>query len=326
MIFFDKFPVSMRKGAIILIVSVLALLGLFLMSSERSPKVPRDTKRLSVVTTFVPLYVFTKNVAGSAASVENLLPGGVGPHEYAPTPSDVARLGKADVIIKQGGIDDWVDILIMATTGKDRRIIVAGSGIAPHTGPPGITLNGQTVVSSPTLPLVKPTSDDPHVWLDPFLAVREVERIRDGLMAADPTRREVYARNAEVYMLQLLELDHEIRGALGPLTEREFVTFHPAFRYFAYEYELVEVAAIEEVPGEEPSPAQLVRLADEVKKRGVRVIFSEPQFSPRIVETLARDYGLRIATLDPLETGELRADYYEEVMRKNAQAIVEALR
>lgn len=316
----------MRRGAIIITVFILAVVGLFLMRSSGIRESAPTGDRLKVVTTFAPLYVFAKNVAGDAVLVDNLLPSGVGPHEYAPTPSDLARLADADVIIKQGGIDDWVDTLISATERNNRQIVVAGSGIPPHTGRPSMTPDGSPLVTSPRLPLIKPTTDDPHRWLDPFLAVTEVERIRDGLMTARPTHRDRYARNAEIYLLKLLDLDREIRAMLEPLTQREFVTFHPAFRYFAYEYELVEVASIEEVPGEEPSPAELARLADEVQQRGVRVIFSEPQFSPRIVETLARDYGLRIVELDPLETGELRADYYEEVMRKNAQAIVEALR
>lgn len=315
----------MRSASLVLIIIALGLAGFFVFRGARELGRPPSLK-LHIVTTFIPMYIFTKNITRDLAEVENLLPRGVGPHDYAFTPSDVTKVARADLIVKHGrGIDDWVGEVIRAAGRNDLTVIVASEGIEPHTGPPGFSPEDGSVVPAAPAPLVKPDPEDPHIWIDPFLAVAEVERIRDGLMARDPAQAGEYARNAETYLLRLLTLDGEIREAFRALPRRDFVAFHPAFRYFAYEYELREVAAIEEIPGEAPSPAALARIADEVERTGVNVIFSEPQFLPQIVETLARDYGLRVAELDPLETGETRPDYYEEVMRLNVQAIVNAL-
>lgn len=294
----------------IVILVVLGALWWFTIPQEDET----EDDRLQVVTTFAPLYIFAANVARDAAHVENLLPSGVGPHDYSFSPRDVAKIADADVVIKQGrGIDDWVDEVIRAAGKTDIKVIVASDGIEAHTGTPDIASS-----------LVRPDVDDPHSWLDPFLVAQEVENIRDGLMAEDPGSSEIYARNAEEYILKLLELDSEIHTAFRDLLERNFVSFHPAFRYFAYEYGLREVGVIEEIPGREPTPQELARLIEDVRRAGVKVIFSEPQFSPKIVELLHRDYNLEIAELDPLETGEFRVDYYEKVIRKNIATLVSA--
>lgn len=312
-----------RYAIIFLLLILLGIGGFFVFRGAREI---RPTEKLQVVTTFLPMYVFAKNVAGDLADVENLLPRGAAPHDYAFEPSDILKVAKADVVIKNGrGIDDWLDAAVSAAGRADLRVITASDGIEPHTGSAGFSPQADFEAPAPKLPLQKPDPKDSHVWLDPFLAIKEVENIRNSLMAADPANANGYARNAEEYLLKLLALDTEIRQDLAKLSKREFVAFHSAFRYFAYEYELREVAVIEEFPGKDPTPAELAKLAKDIEKYNVKVIFSEPQFSPKIVETLARDYGLRIAQLDPFETGDLDVRYYEEVMRKNVQTIVEAL-
>lgn len=339
-----------------LFIGLIVLIGTvaFISLTPRTGEPERgDGGKLHIVTTFAPLFIFTANIVGDTAQIENLLPSGVGPHDYSFTPADVVKIANADVVIKQGrGLDDWVDEVIRAVGRENLTIIVASEGIEPHTGTSAFDPSGGSVEMTTNSPgvavssrqrstrppalgsqavdflvqsdLVRPDSDDPHLWLDPFLAMQEVERIRDGLMIADPQHRDIYAREAERYLLDLLALDREIRAVLADLPKHDFVAFHPAFRYFAYEYGLREVGVIEEVPGEEPSPQELVRLVEDVRRARVEVIFSEPQFSPKIVELLARDYGLRIAELDPLETGEFRRDYYEEIIRKNVATLVRA--
>ncbi len=313
----------MKQLVLIVGILILGFLAVFLPMTKKNIQ---PGGQLRVLTTFLPLYVFTQNVAGQAAIVENLLPNGVGPHGFVFSPAEVKKISQAQLVIKQGIIDDWVDKILAAADQADLPVVTAGQGILPHTGAPRFDLEARVETNNFSAGLLeRPKADDPHQWLDPFLAVQEVERIRDGLMLVDPDNREIYARQAEAYILKLLALDQEIRLALEKIKSREFVSFHPAFRYFAYEYGLREVGAIKEIPDQEPTPIELGRLVRQIQGFGVRAIFSEPQFSPKIVEILARDYGLRIVELDPLETGEFRADYYEEVMRKNVKAIVSAL-
>lgn len=318
----------MHKKSLIFVFAVIFLIivgGFFLFQKDVQKEGSGDG--LQVVTTFTPLYIFTKNITHEIADVQNLLPSGVGPHDYSFTPSDVVKLSNADVVVKQGrGLDDWVNDAIKAAGRNDILVIDASKGIEPHTGPTGITLDNGLISENPHGPLVKPTPEDPHIWIDPFLAIGEVENIRNGLMSIDEENAVNYAKNAEEYLLKLLMLDEEIRNVLDDLSNRDFVTFHPAFRYFAYEYGLREVAVIEDVPGKEITPGDLMKLVNSVKSAAVSVIFSEPQFSPRIVETLANDYGLRIVELDPLETGELDPSYYELVTRNNVQAIVDSFK
>lgn len=317
----------MRGRVIILILIVVVVLvgGLSFGLHKQEQPLVRDPNKLQVVTTFAPLYIFTKNIVGDHAEVHNLLSRGVGPHDYSFTPSDVKTIAEADVLIKQGRhLDEWVDEVVAAAGSIDLAVIIAGEDIEPHTGSISLDINEGQISAAPEVPLVRPDPEDSHLWIDPFLAIKEVENIRDGLMRADPARATEYALGAEEYLLRLLALDQEVRSALNDLPKRDFVSFHPAFRYFAYEYGLREVAVIEKTPGEEPTPQGLIRIIEQVQESEAKVIFIEPQFSPKIAKILAQDYGLRLAELDPLETGELREDYYEEVTRKNVQTIIES--
>lgn len=317
----------MKKTSSVIILFIIiigAVLGATFFLKSRQPT--NSPQKLNVVTAFLPIYVFTKNITGDLANVENLLPPNIGPHDYSPTPQDIVKVASADIIIKHGrGIDNWLNSITVAAQKPESIIVNASEGIEPHTGPIGFNIEGGPTPSRANIPLVRPDPEDPHTWLDPFLAIKEVENIRDALMEKNPANRDDYAKNAEVYILKLLALDGAIRDALANLPRRDFVAFHPAFRYFAYEYGLREVAVIEETPGREPTPAELTQIIDTIRQYNVRTVFGEPQFSPKIIETLASDYNLFIVQIDPLETGELRADYYEEVMRRNMEAVSEAL-
>jgi zinc transport system substrate-binding protein len=120
-------------------------------------------------------------------------------------------------------------------------------------------------------------------------------------------------------------LDEEIRSSLKDVKTRYYVAFHDAFAYFAERYGLTLLAAIEEVPGRDPSPRHLARVSDLIRAHGVRSLFSPAGPLPRIVRSLAEDLGLKVYPLDPIETGPLHPEGYERLVRGNLRLIVEAL-
>lgn len=299
---------SALKGAL-----GLLLLGWVVAGITVGLFAPAEAKRLRVVTTIRPLYSFASQVAGQAAEVENLLPPGVGPHDYSFTPTDAVRLHEADVLIINGlGLEEWLEGLLATVRRPGLAIIEASRGIEPLPIPEA----GHHEEAHHHEGLW-----DPHVWLDPLRAVQQVENIRDGLAAADPSNKETYEENARRAVERLQSLHAEIRASTAGFKRREILTFHAAFQYFARRYGLEVVAVVEPAPGKEPTPKFLAHLYQVVRHHRLTVIYTEPQFRTRLAEVLARDLGIETAVLDPGVTGPLRPEAYETFMRENLRVL-----
>lgn len=290
------------KGLVILLLCILTF-------SNCTSK--EEKAKINVLTTFFPLYSFTKNVVGDLADVESLLPSGVGPHEYAFTPGDVKKMAEANILIKNGlGLEDWLDKLI-TTAGRDLFVIDTSKGVEP--------LRTETHRD-------KHSSFDPHIWLSPKNAIQQVKNIRDGLIKIDPKNKEGYEGNAEGYIRRLEALDSEIRQETATWKRKEFVSSYPTFIYFARDYGLKNVAVVQEFHGKGPTPKGLTDIIKVIKDTDVKAIFTEPQSSQKIVEAIARDLKLEIYVLDPAETGEFHPEGYEKTMRENLKIMAKAMK
>jgi ABC-type Zn uptake system ZnuABC Zn-binding protein ZnuA len=170
---------------------------------------------------------------------------------------------------------------------------------------------------------------DPHVWLDPNLAIYQVEAIRDGLIKADPDNEAKYRKNADAYIAQLMDLDRQVKEETSTFTKKKFVSFHPAFTYFAHRYGLEQVGVIEELPGKEPSAGEIAELVDRINEEGVEVIFTEPQFNPQLAEMIAEESGAEVLleSLDPLgDPDDPETDTYIELTGRNVEVMAEAMK
>ncbi len=275
--------------------------------------------RLLVVASVPVVYSLAANVAGDSVRLENLLTPGSSPHQVSFTPAQARLMSEADLLIINGAnLEPWADDLVASSGNSHLTTAVASDGVEflkagePVPLPSGTTGDGA------------PEAVDPHVWLDLANAQIMVRNIAEALSAADPAGAAGYRERADAYSQRLEALDSEVRATLAPLTNRRFVSFHSAFQYYARAYGLEQVAVIEEFPGKEPSPQYLADLVRLVKELGVSAVFSEPQFSARPAEALAREAGVKVYELDP-EGASVSAAMYEELMRNNTAVFVEAL-
>lgn len=294
--------ISFRYASILLVV-----LSLFILSACKQPPSGKGGK-LKVVTTIAPLFSFTKNVAGDAADVENLLPSGAGPHEYSLSPYDVTKAADAQLLIINGvNLEAWLNNLVRSVnerrTDESERLIVVD------------TSSG-----------IKAIDNDPHIWLSPKNAVIQVKNIMHAMIEADPENRETYRGNAAVYIERLKNLDRDIENEIKTWASKQFVSFHSAFRYFAGDYGLRQAAVIRETPEVEPSPRHIARVIETIKREGIRSVFTEPQISHKIVESIAEDLDLEVYSLDTMETGPLSEEWYEEKTRENVAVLKKALK
>lgn len=161
---------------------------------------------------------------------------------------------------------------------------------------------------------------DPHVWLDPKLAIEQVENIRDGLIAADPEGEAEYTANAEAFIAELEALDAEITEKLAPFEGQTFVVFHDFAGYFAESYGL-ESETLVGIPEDSPSPEDVKRVMETVKAEGLKTVLTEPQVGGESFDAIASDLDISVSVFDPLETGDAEAvqpEYYLTIMRQNA--------
>ena len=279
--------------------------------------------KIKALTSFLPVYCFTANIAGDLAEVENLLPANVGPHDYQFAPRDLRKLSAAQLFVVNGlGMEDWLGKTLKAAKGsKTATVVEAFAGVPKDrliTELPHIHLPGEHGHHHHDGP-------NPHLWLDPTLAAHAVTNILTALQKADPKNAAGYAANAARYVERLQKLDADLAAALAPAKGRRIVTYHHAFPYFTRRYGLDLVGVIEEVPDVEPSPKYLAALLKVMREKEVKVIFTEPQFSPKLAERISRDAKIPVAELDTLETGPLKPTAYEEGLRRNLNTLLKHL-
>jgi len=280
-----------------------------------------------VVASFYPLYEFSRQVAGDHAEVISLVPPGVEPHDWEPSPQDVVRLQKAKLFVYNGaGLEPWVEKLlrdakakgVLAVKATERVALLSGHG---HEHTPE--------AKTGAAPKGDPHTVDPHVWLDPFRAQTEIEAIRAGLAKVDPANAAAYAANAQAYRTRLAALDAAFTNGLKQCARREVVTTHSAFAYLTRRYGLTQISISGLEPESEPSPADLVALVKQVKERKVRYVFFETLVSPKLAETLAREVGAKTLVLNPIEglTQEEQAagKNYVSLMEENLRNLRTAL-
>ncbi|SDM85030.1 zinc transport system substrate-binding protein [Paenibacillus sp. yr247] len=279
--------------------------------------------KLNVVTTFYPMYEFTKQVAGDHANVIGLIPAGAEPHDWEPSAKDMEKVKKASLFVFNGIVESWVDQALQSAANDKRVVVEASKGIDLMEGLPEEEADKDHKEAEGAKIL------DPHVWLDPVLAQKEVEAIQAGLAQADPANKEDYRKNADAYIAKLKWLEESFKVGLRDVKRKEFVTQHAAFAYLAKEYGLKQIPIAGLSPEQEPSPDKMGDIIKFAKENKVQTIFFETLVDPKIAQTIAKEIGAKTAVLNPLEG--LTADDkknnldYISIMKENLEALKKAL-
>ncbi len=166
---------------------------------------------------------------------------------------------------------------------------------------------------------------NPHIWLSVSNYIKQVQNVANGLIDADPKNKEIYQKNAEIYINKLEQLKSEMESTIANLKSRNIITFHEAFPYFAKEFNLNIAAVISEEPENGPSSKELAETIETAKKLGIKALFVEPQYPNGAAEVIAQEINADIYTLDSAVTGDASKDSYINVMRKNTKTLSEAL-
>jgi zinc transport system substrate-binding protein len=279
----------------------LILIGIFLTFSCGCTQPPGTAEegRLVVAVTIPPQEEMVTAIAGDRALVLVMVPPGSDPHTYEPTPQQISGASRASLYLTIGKgllpVEDTLQSRLQALN-PDLVVVDTSSGIE-------YLEDGDT--------------PDPHVWLSLRNAVTMVENTRDAFVRADPSRESLYRSGSEEYITRIENLDRKITGYFSEKLNRTIVVSHPAWAYFARDYNLSVISIEEE--GKEPTPRELATLVDRARENGVTVIFADTLENPRNAEVIAREIGASVETVNPLA-----ADYLAN-MDRVAQAFARSL-
>lgn len=263
--------------------------------------------KIKVITTLLPFKEFVETVGGNGVEVSALIPPGASPHTYELAPSQLREVSQARLYVKTGSGVEFEEVWLEKIVGLNEKMVVCNS--------------------SESLELREMESDhhndgdeyndhhgkDPHVWLSPRNAKIIVENVRDCFIQLDPSNIEVYHRNAQKYIRQLDDLDRTIQERLSELPDRWFIVFHPAWGYFARDYNLNQIAI--QVQGKEPSPKYIVQVIEKARKLGIKTLFVSPQANPKTAQLIATEIRGTVAFANPL------AEHYIENLQGVAELI-----
>ena len=278
--------------------------GILLVACATTPQ--KTSGRIKVVTTLGVLADWARQVGGDRVEVTSLLTGNESPHTYEIKPADVKTVADARILFRVGlGMEDWLDPAI-DNSGNSRLVLVDVAA-----GATGIIAGD-----------AEDKYGNPHIWLDPEYAKVGIGNLVKELVNLDPKGESLYRRREAAYFVQLDSLSQAIRAEVVTLQDRRFISFHDAWPYFCRRFGLQVVATVEPIPGQEPSAKQLARMVDLIRQEHIRVVTTEPQLSSALPDMLAKETGVKVVSLNPLESG----GGYIAALGASAKALIDALR
>lgn len=349
--------------AFVAVGAVAAALAAFALWPSNAADRGKDS-RLRIVCTFLPMYVFTQNVVGDApgVDVELLIERDVGcPHSYSLTGRDLKLISRADLVVANGlGAEPFLEKL---SRGRDLKILTvsddcdvlhadpgdhaghdheaedhsahADDAPAAEEGHEGHDHGDEGRGSAETEHADHAGCElNPHTWVSPREAARQVRTLGRKLAEADPGRADSYRANAETYAKRLEALAQRMETVAKGFVNPNIVTGHAAFDYLARDLGLYVVATLRVIPGETGSAAEMAHVIDRIRETQAAAVFWEPPFGDRVAETVARETGAAVYPLNPFNTDsglppantpEQLRRMYEDVMEQNLATLQKAL-
>lgn len=307
---------AMKKFSILLIaiicVALAHRLGAFGFLSKIKPSASEPT----VAATIFPIADITKQIAKDAIEVTQLVPSGASPHTFEPNPTDVAKVASAKVIYAIGhNLDFWASAIGAA---NNVEIVTTDKNINLREG---ADEHEEESTSEDTDHSEEETVYDPHYWLTIPNAKIIATTIATDLSTRFPEKSSTFQKNLSEYLIELDNADKKIRTEFAGITNKNLVTFHDAWEYFAESYGFTIIATAEPTPGIEPTPRYLSMLRQVISEANVKTIYSEPTLSVDPIIAFAKDEGLSIVALDPEGSSGVKS--FIEMMLSNAKIIRE---
>lgn len=312
-----KFALTTCRFASCLAVGLLGVALLSACSPDRRAGLRRQpdglARRPRVLTTFTVLADLARQVAGDRLDVQSMTRIGAEIHGYEPTPSDIERASRADLIVENGlGLERWAQRYIAAA--GDVPTVTLSKGMEP------ILIEADAYAGKP----------NPHAWMSPKRAQVYVDRLVEAFSNLDPAGRSTFQQNGAAYKQRLQALDQELGQALAgiPAHQRVLVTCEGAFSYLARDYGLEEAYLWPVNAESQITPRRMVQLIETVRARQVPAVFCETTVSDKAQREVARASGARFGGsfyVDSLSEPDGPAGSLIDLQRHNVRLLIEGL-
>lgn len=278
-------------------------------------------QRLQIVTSFYPVYEFTQEVAGDDADVTLMIPAGTSVHDYEPSAQDLATLSKADVFIYANPeMEGWVASSLQSIDSDHLKIVETDEKISLIETDEAHEADGAGDHHH---------SFDPHTWLDPANALKQVSAIEEALAQADPENAEHYHDNAQSYSASLTALQADYEETFKQFKQTDFIVQHAAFGYLAARYDLTQHTLAGLSAENEASPQAMAEMVNLIQEKHIPLVYYTINEDNALAETVATEADVQTAPLHTLES--LTAEEQEEgknyisIMRDNLAAFVSGM-
>jgi zinc transport system substrate-binding protein len=270
----------------------------------------QGTAPIPVAVSILPQRYFVERIGGRLVEVEVMVPPGATPETYEPRPGQMTALSRARIYFACGVPFETIWLPKMISANPKILVIhtekeIRKRAIEAHSHPGEDAKHaGAAVPTSRDQQHQEHVRDnegagDPHIWLSPPLVILQGREIFEALAATDPHNRDCYEANYRKFVSELVELDLSISRLFAKNAEPSaFVVFHPAWGYFADAYGLRQVPV--EVEGKEPKARDLDEFIKRARELRTKVIFIQPQYSPRTAQTIAEAVGAALVQADDL--------------------------
>ena len=322
----------------LVLAGLVVTIGAFLGGCGQQGSTTSDSK-MKVVTTVYPAYDLAKQVGGDKVDVTMLVPAGSEPHDWEPTAQNLKEIGKAKVFIYNGaGLEPTEkilqsDILKKAQPlelAKNINLLKIADEEHEHEHDQATTPSGEaTDKASQNKQAGKEEHHhgeyDPHIWLDPENVMKETDAVVKAFSEADPANKAYYEANGKAYKEKLAALDKDYKDFAATVTDKNLIVSHEAFGYLAKRYGFTQVGIMGIAPDAEPTPERMSEIVSFVKQNHVKAIFSEELVNPKLADAIAKETGVQVAVLSPVESLSeeqmKNGDNYLTIMRKNLETL-----
>jgi len=295
------------KTIAVLLLSIILLSGC--IANTFNSKAINKSRTITISASFYPIYIFLLNITWNIPEIKVVdmtkpITGCL--HDYSLTTEDMKTLENSDIFVINGaGMEAFIAKVVKQQ--PNLKIIDSSTGI----------------------PLIKSENsgiDNPHLWVSISNALEQVKNIGEKLVELNPENAIKFKENTTDYISKLTLEREKMHATLDNVKNRDIITFHEAFPYFAKEFNLNIVGLIEREPGSEPNAKELLATIKIIEKSKVKALFVEPQYSAKAAQTIAKETGLKVYTLDPVVSGPMEKDAYINIMDSNLKTLQEALK
>jgi zinc transport system substrate-binding protein len=257
--------------------------------------------KTDIVVSILPQKIFVDKIGGDKVETSIMVKAGASPHNYSPKPSQMRKISKADIYFTIGV--EFEEIWLTKFTNQNRELVVVDST--------------KGIKKNKTIDHHKehhPSKLDPHIWVNPINVKIIAQNITNALISEDSNNSNYYKNNLKTFLIELDALDLEIKNILEKTAKNSaFMVFHPSWGYFAKQYSLRQIAV--EAEGKEPKMRALVKLMKKAKEEKIKAIFTQPEFSDKSAQILAKNLNIRVIKASPL------AENWSETLTNLAKAI-----